>query len=680
MAALRILSRVLVVGLWCSVGYASNVDVTTQYGDVQGFNFPSQIDAWYGVRFAAPAIGDLRWRPPQAPDNSYMYANTHLSCFEILNGVTSGSEADCLTMDIWAPANRDPDVKLPVMVYIHGGGFTSASPNFYAYNGTKFVLQSITENKPVIIVAITYRLGGLGFMAYNKLAAEAGSMSSSGNYGILDQIFALKYIQNNIDNFGGDKSKVTIWGESAGAYSVCTLLASPLATGLFKGAIMESSYCALIWQTNNVSSLAGDDCVQSNGCAEAADTVACLRQLNVSTAFGCNMETTSQKLPAFGNGGTGEVGPNIDGYVLKEPPLNAIRSDPSVPQVPVMLGSNLNEYNIFALSGYLKGTNTIPFSFTDTYFQYFLAGSYKNIPYRTSSNPSFAVTDSQANEFVTTMAPLYYGPEFEQIKTEFNVLIQYLCTRPGFENRECNATAAATAGYAFLTDFFFTFTALAIDNAVTANGRSSFRYLLKQNASNMFNTTYGEGSSVSHIGSYHNIDIPFIFNNWEPYMQGYLSGLSGNPGNPGIADPGSKTGNETQLTLAMQEYWLSFAYTSDPNAIGTNLPAWTKTPLPSTENATVNRYLELVQPGIAMGSGFHNAQVERLMQVQTNPDLNPARIETATTTVATTVVATNTTSPTVSPTTGNPTTPSSAVNIVANVFIAVIASIFVALF
>lgn len=667
MAALRKLLRFLVVGLWCSVGYASNVNVATQYGDVQGFNSVG-IDAWLGVRYAAPAIGNLRWRPPRAPTNwtEPYVANTHFSCFQTDKepDALMGTEADCLTMDIWAPANRDPAIKLPVMVWIHGGAFTAAAPNFYAYNGTNLVLQSITENTPVIVVAITYRLGGLGFMAYNKLAAEAGSMSSSGNYGILDQIFALKYIQNNIGNFGGDRSKVTIWGESAGGYAVCTLLASQLATGLFKGAIMESSYCGLVWYTNNVSSLAGDECVESNGCAQAQDTVACLRQLPVETAFNCTMiNVKDTKTPG--------VYPNIDGYVLKEPPLMAIRSDPAVPQVPVMVGSNLNEYNIFALKNYLRGTSVIPFYLPESFLQPFLGGLFKNLPYRASTNPSLsalsAVNDSQSNEFTATMAPLYSGPEFDNIRSEFNILVEYFCTSaPG----SCNATAAAIAGYAFATDYFYTITALAIDQAVTANGRDSYRYLFKQNVSNMYNTTYGSGSSFSHLGAYHNLDIPFVFGNWEQYMQGYMK----------AADPGLITDNEEKLSRRMQKYWLNFATFSNPNEApnplpdpnNPNLPQWLKTP-----NANVNQYLELVQPGISMGSGFHDAQVERLLQAATNPDLNNVTAPN-TTAAATNATAANTT--TAAATTVVATTPSSSVNNVANVFVAVIASIVVALF
>ena len=230
---------------------------------ITGRNSSPNVDEFLGIPFSAPPVGNLRWRPPQfyqgAAKGSTVKADTAKLCRQKKDDKMIGKEEDCNNLNIWKPDSSVtvPTEGFPIMVWIHGGSFTSASPNLSFYNGTKLVEDSIVLNKPIIMISIQYRLGGLGFMASDDLQNEYGSYNSTGNYGILDQIFGLKWIQKNIKLFNGNKNKVTIFGESAGAYSICTLIASPLTNGvnkgLFSGAIAESAYCANSYQGPNLA-------------------------------------------------------------------------------------------------------------------------------------------------------------------------------------------------------------------------------------------------------------------------------------------------------------------------------------------------------------------------------------------------------------------------------------------
>lgn len=217
---------------------------TTSYGPVVGQHVSTNVCGWYGVRFAAPAVGPLRWRPPQPPQSwtTPLNATEHQSCLQYASTGRVGSEAGCLTVDVWAPATAVPgESALPVLFWIHGGGFTDFAPSFPSEMATSLVEASVQAGTPVIAVSVNYRMGGLGFMGLPELAAENGTHGSSGNYGILDQIAALQWVRDNAAHFGGSATQVTIYGESAGAYSVCTHLSSPLSQGLFSAAILQSA-------------------------------------------------------------------------------------------------------------------------------------------------------------------------------------------------------------------------------------------------------------------------------------------------------------------------------------------------------------------------------------------------------------------------------------------------------
>jgi para-nitrobenzyl esterase len=220
--------------------FGVNGNIKVEGGMISGITADGVI-SFKGIPFAAPPVGDLRWRAPQSvipwqgvraadsfgaecPQTPYPVGSMYYS-------PPQKQSEDCLFLNVWTTAKQGD--KRPVMVWIHGGALTRGSGSTQAYNGAAFA------RKDVVLVTINYRLGVLGYMAHPELTAESPN-HSSGNYGVLDQIAALKWVQKNIAAFGGDPTKVTIFGESAGSWSVNVLIASPLAKGLFRGAIGES--------------------------------------------------------------------------------------------------------------------------------------------------------------------------------------------------------------------------------------------------------------------------------------------------------------------------------------------------------------------------------------------------------------------------------------------------------
>ncbi len=206
--------------------------VRTESGQVSGVG--NDVVAYLGVPFAAPPLGDLRWKPPQkAPSWSGVRACTTFGDDPLQGPRGEGRgpkySEDCLTLNVWTPGGD----KRPVMVWIYGGGFMVGSASYPMYDGAALA------RKGVVVVTINYRLGIFGFMAHPALTKESPN-HASGNYGFLDQVAALKWVRENIAGFGGDPNNVTIFGESAGAVSVAAHLISPLSKGLFHRAILQS--------------------------------------------------------------------------------------------------------------------------------------------------------------------------------------------------------------------------------------------------------------------------------------------------------------------------------------------------------------------------------------------------------------------------------------------------------
>ena len=220
------------------------VTVQTDHGPVVGTQTDTR--SFLGIPYAAPPVGDLRWRTPQpampwtTPRDATQFGSvcpqTVIALFAQPGetpGTVKGNE-DCLTLNIYTPVGATPQSQLPVMTWIHGGSFIAGSS--VAYNGAE-----LARKYGVIVVTLNYRLGALGWLSLPALSAEAGGQS--GNYGLQDQQAALRWVQTNIAAFGGDPAKVTVVGESAGGNSVCAHLVSPQSAGLFRGAIIQSGLC-----------------------------------------------------------------------------------------------------------------------------------------------------------------------------------------------------------------------------------------------------------------------------------------------------------------------------------------------------------------------------------------------------------------------------------------------------
>ena len=196
------------------------------------------ISVFKGIPYAAPPVAGLRWRPPQ-PALPWIGVREAKEfgpqCVYRGPGAFAGpGSEDCLTLNVWTPAKRRPRERLPVMVWIHGGGFQFGSGRWPLYEGTGLARLG------VVLVTLNYRLNIFGFFSHPDLSKESPN-GASGNYGLLDQIAALKWVTSNIDAFGGDRKRITIFGESAGGSSVAYLMISPLAKGLFHRAIISST-------------------------------------------------------------------------------------------------------------------------------------------------------------------------------------------------------------------------------------------------------------------------------------------------------------------------------------------------------------------------------------------------------------------------------------------------------
>jgi para-nitrobenzyl esterase len=242
--------------------------VRTDKGLIEGTSAEG-TDQFLGVPYAAPPVGALRWAAPRpAPRWPGIRQATSYGgrCAQLAsgNGPRVDNE-DCLYLNVYTPPGRD-DRDLPVLFMIHGGGLTTGA-------GDQHDGSLIVTTDHIIVVSINYRLGPFGFLTIPGLGATAST--ANGNYGLLDQEAALRWVRHNIAAFGGDPAKVTIDGESAGGFSVCALLTAPRARGLFRGAIMQSGSCTTRSQAD--SQTAGLAFAKQAGCPDPATAAACLR-------------------------------------------------------------------------------------------------------------------------------------------------------------------------------------------------------------------------------------------------------------------------------------------------------------------------------------------------------------------------------------------------------------------
>jgi para-nitrobenzyl esterase len=320
--------------------------VQTAQGKIEGQKEQNlTVITFKGIPFAAPPVGDLRWRAPQPPvawQGIRKATKFGASCMQIKAGerlpwttefmVQNELSEDCLYLNVWTPQLK-PGANLPVIFYIHGGGFSEGSGAVEVYRGSNLAA------KGAVVVTINYRLGVFGFLAHPELTAGSGH-HSSGAYGILDQIEALKWVNANIANFGGDPKKITIWGQSAGAASVANLVASPLAAGLFERAQADSGL--------GVAGFFGPrlNDAEANGLKFTEERHASsIKQLRAMSAEALMPDP---KAPATAAGL--RFGPPIDGWVLPDSPNNMSAAG-SDNDVPVVTGYQAGDSMLFAMMG-----------------------------------------------------------------------------------------------------------------------------------------------------------------------------------------------------------------------------------------------------------------------------------------------------------------------------------------
>jgi para-nitrobenzyl esterase len=328
----RAFLAVLIAGRLCTAQTPAPVKV--EGGLIQG-TVEEGLTVYRGIPFAAPPVGDLRWRAPQPAekwDGVKPAAKFGPRCVQGMGGPPGANpppatSEDCLYLNVWTPA-KSASERVPVLVWIYGGGFGAGATSEPNYSGERLA------RKGVVLVSIAYRVGALGFLAHQGLSAE-NKHHASGNYGLLDMVAGLEWVRKNIAAFGGNPNRVTIFGESAGGIAVSMLCASPLAKGLFHGAISQSGGSfgpprATTFPGENLKRLpdaerSGEAYARSAAAASITD----LRKIS------------ADKLPAGGRGG-GMSWPIIDGWVIPDDQYKLYEAK-RYNDTPILVGYNSDE-------------------------------------------------------------------------------------------------------------------------------------------------------------------------------------------------------------------------------------------------------------------------------------------------------------------------------------------------
>jgi para-nitrobenzyl esterase len=466
--------------------------------------------AFRGIPYARPPIGELRWRPPEAPlpwQGVREGAQPGNPCTQRASGLTPflapmaraygaayeqppiQSSEDCLYLDVWAPewpAKRS----LPVMVWLHGGSNTVGSGTQPMYGGA-----SLTRHG-VLLVTLNYRLGVMGFFSHPELTAESPH-HSSGNYGLLDQLAALNWVQQNIAKFGGDPGNVTLFGESAGAIDAVRLMASPLAAGLFKRVISESGPAfepaKTLLQAESFGSAVG---ALLPGDAQSS-ALAKLRALPPADVEALTVKAKARQP-------TDITAATMDGWVLPMSPQQAFLTG-SIQKADLLIGLNGRELSAFRLAA---------------------AAAAK------SSGAESSATDSAGLKMFSDAARRYFG-----IWTNPAIAIYLgrilLNKDAGLDRAANDLIAACPVG--------------ALASLTKASGQHVFVYRFDRSI---------PGKGETELGAFHSLEVPYIFGSLRDQEWRWL---------PTTADDASLSG-------LLQSYWTNFAKTGNPNA--PNLPNW----------------------------------------------------------------------------------------------------------
>lgn len=330
-----LLAALLVSGMIAPQTHAQIIE--TASGAVQGITESDGLRVFRGIPYAAPPVEDLRWQPPQAPEAWEGVRLAHrfsAQCMQrpIYSDMmfrSEGTSEDCLYLNVWTPA-AEADASLPVLVYFFGGGFIAGDGSERRYDGASLARDGI------VVVTVNYRLGVFGFLAHPELSGESPH-GASGNYGLLDQTAALRWVHDNIAGFGGDPMRVTIAGESAGSVSVNAQMVSPLSRDLIAGAIGESGS---MFGTLPPVPLAEAEAVgREFGESIGEPSLAALRALPATTLLTLASQPGMTRFPL-----------SVDGYLFPRPPLEIYAAGEAA-AVPLLVGWNSLEMSHQALFG-----------------------------------------------------------------------------------------------------------------------------------------------------------------------------------------------------------------------------------------------------------------------------------------------------------------------------------------
>jgi len=500
-----------------SLGAINAQTVSTQFGSIQGAQNGNVIQ-FLGIPFAKPPVNNLRWKAPENPTNWVnSLATTSFApvCPQKLftQGDTTSTiigNEDCLYLNVWTPqigaGNR------PVLVFIHGGGNQQGSASEVNGGTQMYFGKNMAERSDAVIVTIQYRLGPLGFLVHPGLEPENAN-GTAGNYAVLDQILALEWVQNNIANFGGDPTKVMIFGESAGGINVGNLLTTPLAAGLFQRACIQSAMPVV--NTYSDSKTKGINYVADFTTAgNDVQKIAYMRSLPSDSLV------RYENSPVSGGAVQLAWQPVIDNLVFSNYPLQTIQSG-VYNKVPLIIGSNADEMSLSAPQTVLPAMVTALIN---------------------TSVPA-------ANQ--ATATALY---------------------PPG-----SNTTEAKQSYIGLLTDSQFTATARRTAQCVSQNQTEPvWRYFFSHKHTLQ---------ALANLGSYHGMELFYVFNNWENATAG--SGILFKPA-------------DDSVQVNMLNYWVNFAKTGNPN--GTDLVAWPQ------YNAATDCYLEIKATPNGSQFGLRTAQ------------------------------------------------------------------------
>lgn len=463
--------------------------VETQFGKIRG-SVNGNVYQFLGIPFAKPPVDSLRWKAPQDPESWSEILETKEFApvcpqKKYVQGDTTytieGNE-DCLYLNIWTPDIGNFD--FPVMVFIHGGGNQQGGASQLTSGAQLYSGKNLAERGKVVVVTIQYRLGPLGFLVHPGLDAENAN-KKSGNYAVLDQILALKWIQYNIEKFGGHPNRIMIFGESAGGVNVGNLLTTQLAKGLFQRACIQSGSPVLnLYNDSKLKGIAYVDSFISAG--SDVEKIAYMRKLPADSLMHFAVSPLQEGIVQM------NWQPVVDNVVFKDFPKQVFQSG-NFNKVPLIIGTNADEMSLSAPQ---------------------------------------TVLPAMVNSLIKSSLPLQFQDQALQLYP------------PG-----SNVAEAKKSYIGILTDAQFTVNARRTAGCISINQTEPvWRY---------FFTHRHTIQQLEKFGSYHGMELFYVFNNWENTLLG--SGFLFKPEDKAVQD-------------AMLKYWVNFAYSGNPN--GENLDSW----------------------------------------------------------------------------------------------------------